>query len=628
MKDVPVSEFSMRQNMQAPLLMLAEQTGGMAAVNTNDWKASLDELSQRTSPTSTRSATAATRGAADRPHTIEVSVKRKGLRVRTRKGYVEKSIETRTAEAVVASLSYPRDGQPARREPSRSASRKPYDRENYLLPVRISVPIGKLGLVPVGRSVRGAVLRVLRRARRARQPVRPADPAPGGPRARQGLRRGAAQGLLLRRHAPRRAGRPEARGRVRDSVSNLTSYLQKNVFVSVLPKETKPAEPGKPGRSARPSRGRIIGGRAQLPSLASLRPGARAGAREDAACRRRCRRAARRDLYRAFLEDASRVYGSRAAWTSVLYADPGPEDPLLASLFPAPWLRRAQGDGDLGARLRRAFEEELGAGAPSVVAVGGDHPALPARRLAEVFEALAAGDAAVVPAEDGGYCAIGLSAGAPVAEVFREIPWSTSAVLSTTLAADGESGLCDAAGSSRPTTSIARRISNGFAAISPGATRAATDFPSATAGALAALARRLRVIPVLDSRQMRAADAAAIRSGMPSDVLMENAGAALAEAVSPALPGLAARRRRVRPRQQRRRRPRRRAAARAFRHRGVRLHARRSRGVSRQIRRRTWPGPGRSAFLPSASPVRAAGASSPGLSRTATASSMRSSARA
>jgi hypothetical protein len=32
---------------------------------------------------------------------------------------------------------------------------------------------------------------------------------------------------------------------VRDSVSNLTSYLQKSVFVSVLPGEAKP-EPGKP----------------------------------------------------------------------------------------------------------------------------------------------------------------------------------------------------------------------------------------------------------------------------------------------------------------------------------------------------------------------------------------------
>ena len=40
------SNFLMRQNTQAPLVMLAEQTGGKASINTNDWKASLDELSK------------------------------------------------------------------------------------------------------------------------------------------------------------------------------------------------------------------------------------------------------------------------------------------------------------------------------------------------------------------------------------------------------------------------------------------------------------------------------------------------------------------------------------------------------------------------------------------------------
>ena len=40
------NSFLMRQNTQAPLQMMAEQTGGVAAVNTNDWKNNLDELAK------------------------------------------------------------------------------------------------------------------------------------------------------------------------------------------------------------------------------------------------------------------------------------------------------------------------------------------------------------------------------------------------------------------------------------------------------------------------------------------------------------------------------------------------------------------------------------------------------
>jgi hypothetical protein len=39
----------------------------------------------------------------------------------------------------------------------------------------------------------------------------------------------------------------------------------------------------------------------------------------------------------------------------------------------------------------------------------------------------------VIPATDGGYCAIGLKAGAPLDEIFRDVPWSTGAVLARTL---------------------------------------------------------------------------------------------------------------------------------------------------------------------------------------------------
>ena len=141
------------------------------------------------------------------------------------------------------------------------------------------------------------------------------------------------------------------------------------------------------------------------------------------------------DLYRAFLKDASRLYGRVTTWDSVLCADPDPEDAGLSRLFPDPWRRRAQGDGDLGERLRRAFADAFRAGAPAAVAVGSDHPTLPVRRLGDLFGALTTEDAAIVPAEDGGYCALGIAARTAGAldEIFRAVPWSTSGVLETTL---------------------------------------------------------------------------------------------------------------------------------------------------------------------------------------------------
>jgi len=138
-------------------------------------------------------------------------------------------------------------------------------------------------------------------------------------------------------------------------------------------------------------------------------------------------------LYLAFLEDAAAIYAAPGLWRCVLEAEPDPDDPVLAALFPDPWRRRKQAPGDLGERLAAAFEREFSQGAPSAVAVGSDHPALEVRQLEEAFARLALGrQAVVIPAEDGGYCSIGLAAGVSVREVFSDIPWSTSGVLSAT----------------------------------------------------------------------------------------------------------------------------------------------------------------------------------------------------
>ncbi len=192
-------------------------------------------------------------------------------------------------------------------------------------------------------------------------------------------------------------------------------------------------------------------------------------------------------LYRAFLEDAARTYLAPGSWNSVLAAEPDPEDPVLAALFPAPWQRQAQAAGSLGERLAAAFSTQFSLGAPAVVAIGSDHPALPRRLLEEAFGRLAgAEEAALVPAEDGGYCAIGLASPAPVAEVFREVPWSSSSVLAVTLARMRAAGLRVA--TLGPAYDVDRpediaRLRRDLASRDP----AGEDYPRATARALETL---------------------------------------------------------------------------------------------------------------------------------------------
>ena len=195
------------------------------------------------------------------------------------------------------------------------------------------------------------------------------------------------------------------------------------------------------------------------------------------------------DLYRAFLEDASRAYLRVDRWQSVLCADPDPGDPRLGALFPEPWRRQAQSAGDLGQRLHAAFEGEFSRGAPAALAVGSDHPALERRRLEEVFDGFAGGaDAVLIPAEDGGYCAIGLDARAPLGQVFRDIPWSTDVVFETTVSR------LQAAGSRvrvlAPSYDVDRpedldRLRLDLESRDP----AGEDYPAATARAFAALTR-------------------------------------------------------------------------------------------------------------------------------------------
>lgn len=98
-----------------------------------------------------------------------------------------------------------------------------------------------------------------------------------------------------------------------------------------------------------------------------------------------------------------------------------------------------QGEGDLGARMQRAFERALTAHAGALL-IGTDAPALDAAVLRAAHAALTAHDAVLVPAHDGGYVLIGLRGMAP--RLFEDMPWSTPQVLALTRERLRESGLC------------------------------------------------------------------------------------------------------------------------------------------------------------------------------------------
>jgi rSAM/selenodomain-associated transferase 1 len=86
---------------------------------------------------------------------------------------------------------------------------------------------------------------------------------------------------------------------------------------------------------------------------------------------------------------------------------------------------------DLGERMLRAARDGLSR-CRRLVLVGTDCPVLTGAEAAEALNALARRDAALGPAEDGGYVLLGLKRAAP--ELFADMPWGTAEVAGLTRA--------------------------------------------------------------------------------------------------------------------------------------------------------------------------------------------------
>ncbi|HEX5759858.1 MAG TPA: VWA domain-containing protein [Thermoanaerobaculia bacterium] len=142
-------------NLQSPLQYMAETTGGQAVINANNVLPHLEKIARDFQTYYSLGYSPAHLGDG-RYHTIEVKVKRKGIVVRHREGYRDKSPEAQMADGTLAALNFPYEENPLAIEVTFDrASRK--DDGHYLLPVQVKIPLAKLLLIPREQSHEGAV---------------------------------------------------------------------------------------------------------------------------------------------------------------------------------------------------------------------------------------------------------------------------------------------------------------------------------------------------------------------------------------------------------------------------------------------------------------------------------------
>ena len=133
------------------------------------------------------------------------------------------------------------------------------------------------------------------------------------------------------------------------------------------------------------------------------------------------------DLHRALVEDTLERLARfrRPGLEHWLYLSE-PSSPEQLDVAPT-WSSALQTGDDLGARMEGAFRQAYEDGRERVVIVGSDSPTLPLDYLDQAYQALAAHDVVLGPAEDGGYYLVGSSRFVP--ELLRGITWGSSRVL-------------------------------------------------------------------------------------------------------------------------------------------------------------------------------------------------------
>ncbi|MGB5890647.1 MAG: VWA domain-containing protein, partial [Thermoanaerobaculia bacterium] len=132
-------------NIQAPLLMMAEETGGQTIYNTNDVGAGLERIASDFRSYYSLGYTP-THSGSGRYYKIEVKVNRKGLRVRHREGYRDKPLYTRMEEGTISALRFGFDSNPMDLR-VRLGQGSSAEKDQWEVPIVVGIRLDKIVLI-------------------------------------------------------------------------------------------------------------------------------------------------------------------------------------------------------------------------------------------------------------------------------------------------------------------------------------------------------------------------------------------------------------------------------------------------------------------------------------------------